>query len=41
MNDWIAVALQQLTDEQPDILLAKPSEYSGRIEFYVRRHPEN
>ncbi|WP_225638133.1 hypothetical protein [Streptomyces solaniscabiei] len=36
-NDWIETALQQLADEEPDILLTKPSEYSGRMEFYALR----
>ncbi|MGW1171685.1 hypothetical protein [Streptomyces sp. NPDC002550] len=36
-NDWIETALQQLASEEPDILLAEPSEYSGRMEFYALR----
>ncbi|MFJ3213822.1 hypothetical protein [Streptomyces flaveolus] len=36
-DDWIETALQQLADEEPDLLLAKPSEYSGRMEFYALR----
>jgi hypothetical protein len=40
-NDWITAALQQLAVDQPDVLRTRTSEYSGRIEFYARRLPEN
>ncbi|MFC9431636.1 hypothetical protein [Streptomyces sp. NPDC056987] len=36
-NGWIENALQQLADGHPDIVIAKPSKYSGgHTEFYAR-----
>ncbi|MEV2255888.1 hypothetical protein AB0I94_35930 [Streptomyces sp. NPDC050147] len=39
-NIWIETALRQLADTQPDIVVAKTSEYTEVTRFYARSYPE-